>query len=199
MPIAKQKHRTREQWLNAAVKLCSSQLFKPYRFIVPKDVKVSCGFPSTGALAERRQRIGECWYPQKGTSHQIFISPVLDVPMKVLDVLVHELVHTVAGKEAKHGKAFRAIATKVGLEGKMTATVASKRLTNLLKPLNARLGPYPHESLSGMSKGRKKETCRQLKASCPGCGYTIRITRKWIDEVGLPICPGCGEDIVEGG
>jgi hypothetical protein len=31
---------------------------------------------------------------------------------------------------------------------------------------------------------------RMLKASCPSCGYLIRLTKKWI-AVGLPDCP-CG-------
>ncbi|MDQ6920240.1 MAG: hypothetical protein M3256_12390 [Actinomycetota bacterium] len=30
-----------------------------------------------------------------------------------------------------------------------------------------------------------------LKAECPECGYTIRLTKKWAD-VGLPSCPTDG-------
>jgi len=30
-----------------------------------------------------------------------------------------------------------------------------------------------------------------LKAECPECGYTIRLTKKWA-EVGLPSCPTDG-------
>ena len=40
-----------------------------------------------------------------------------------------------------------------------------------------------------------------LKAECPECGYTIRLTKKWAD-LGLPTCPteggalalDCGEN-----
>ena len=34
-------------------------------------------------------------------------------------------------------------------------------------------------------------TCRQRKAECRDCGYTVRLTREWIAR-GLPLCP-CGE------
>lgn len=40
----------------------------------------------------------------------------------------------------------------------------------------------------------KKQTTRMLKCTCrdEACGYTARITRKWIDELGAPICPAPG-------
>jgi hypothetical protein len=28
-----------------------------------------------------------------------------------------------------------------------------------------------------------------LKCECSTCGYTVRITRKWLDAAGPPICP----------
>jgi hypothetical protein len=36
---------------------------------------------------------------------------------------------------------------------------------------------------------RKKRTTRLLKCECEACGYTARVTRKWVDEAGAPICP----------
>ena len=30
---------------------------------------------------------------------------------------------------------------------------------------------------------------RQMKCSCPQCGYLIRTTRKWLNYGGTPICP----------
>lgn len=39
----------------------------------------------------------------------------------------------------------------------------------------------------------KKQSTRMLKVICPGCGYTVRTTQKWID-IGLPTCP-CGEEM----
>lgn len=31
---------------------------------------------------------------------------------------------------------------------------------------------------------------RLLKVYCPSCGYTCRITHKWIAKTGTPVCPG---------
>jgi hypothetical protein len=40
-----------------------------------------------------------------------------------------------------------------------------------------------------------------LKAECggDGCGYTLRITAKWVDEVGAPLCPKHGAMVVSRG
>jgi hypothetical protein len=35
---------------------------------------------------------------------------------------------------------------------------------------------------------RKVQTTRRLKAVCPSCGYTVRLTSKWA-ALGLPSCP----------
>ncbi len=43
------------------------------------------------------------------------------------------------------------------------------------------------------SKDGKKQATRLLKAVCPDCGYTIRVTSKWA-ALGLPVCP---TDLVE--
>ena len=36
-----------------------------------------------------------------------------------------------------------------------------------------------------------KQTTRMLKVECPACGCIIRMTSKWLEEVGTPTC-GCG-------
>jgi len=38
----------------------------------------------------------------------------------------------------------------------------------------------------------KPQGTRLLKASCPGCGYTVRITQKWLTKAGTPTCPADG-------
>lgn len=39
-----------------------------------------------------------------------------------------------------------------------------------------------------ITSAKKKQTTRLKKAECGLCGYTVRLTQKWID-VGLPLCP----------
>lgn len=188
------KHKTREQWLNAAVKLAIS-LFATSGKKVPVNLRVSCGFPSRNALGSKKRRIGECWSDKasEGKVFEIFISPVLSKPFEVFDTLVHEMVHATVGLECGHRGEFRVVATAVGLEGKMTSCGAGPELKKRINELLPKLGAYPHEKLDKMTNGRKRDVCRLVKAACPACGYTIRTTRKWL-EVGLPTCP-CGTEM----
>ena len=137
--------------------------------------------------------IGECFCSSasKDGTHEIFISPYLEESTDVLAVLLHELIHAWVGIKAKHGKAFKVVAVKAGLEGKMTATIAGADLCKQLKAWSNELGPYPHARLGmGGDRLKPKQGTRMLKLECPKCGYAARTTRKWLD-VGLPTCV-CG-------
>jgi hypothetical protein len=188
---------TREEWLTKAAHRLRPK-FGAAGHAVPDACRYTCGFPSKSALSRKRRRIGECW--DKGSSQdntfEISVSPVLDDPAEVLAVLVHEMVHAAVGLDCGHKGPFRQCALALGLEGKMTATVAGKALHAELVALAGELGPYPHARLEGgRSNGPPKQTTRLLKAECP-CGYIIRVTRKWMDDAGLPTCP-CGGQFVE--
>ena len=122
----------------------------------------------------------------------LFISPVLTDGARVLDVLSHELIHAVDDCQHGHKGPFAKLAKSIGLTGKMTATVASDELVTKLTELVEELGLYPHAELarSGGSHEPKKQGTRQIKVECgEGSGYIVRMTRKWIEEVGTPICP----------
>ena len=64
------------------------------------------------------------------------------------------------------------------------------------------LGALPHARLN-IERGRdnrpadqpKKQKARLLKAECggEGCGYTLRITAKWVDDIGAPRALGMGQ------
>ena len=178
---------TREEWLERAVSALRP-LFKRAGAPIPTKVRVACGFPSRNARASSRQTIGECHDSDAGGVPQVFISPAVAEPVQVAAILVHELIHAAIGCEHGHGPVFRKLALKLGLEGKMTATVAGADFAADLKLLTGKLGKYPHAALNP-GGGRKRPGSRLLKASCPGCGYTVRVTRKWLDDVGAPLCP----------
>jgi len=184
-------HDTREAWLNAGIAALRPH-FGQAGYTVPDNVRVTCGWPSKGALARKNRRIGECWSDtaSDGKVFEIFISPALADPSRVLDILTHELVHTTVGLLAKHGKLFKRCALAVGLEGKMRATVAGPALRVTLEGYSKTLDTYPHQELKhSMTTGEKKQTARLIKAECGPCGYTVRVTRKWLDEAGAPLCP----------
>lgn len=189
----KNKHKTREQWLESAVSLLAGKLFKPAKYEVPK-VRVSCGWPSSRALGSTKFAAGECWgakSAEDGTA-QIFISPRLKKGADVLSVLVHEVVHAVVGNKAKHGPIFRKCAVSVGLSGKMTATAPSEELVGKMILWMRTLGDYPHSALKPGQRPTKKQTTRMVLCKCNDCGYQVRTSRKWLDAAGAPLCP-CNE------
>jgi hypothetical protein len=116
---------------------------------------------------------------------------VLSDAVRVLDVLAHELIHAIE-PTAGHGAAFKRIALGIGLTGKMTATVAGPELAARLAVYAAELGEYPHAQLNPGASGIKKQGTRLLKASCESCGYVCRVTAKWVEAVGAPLCACSG-------
>jgi len=187
---------TREQWLLQMVERMRS-VFEQAGYPLPPHIRVSCGWPTQRALAPtgKNRSTGQCFSTACSSdgAHEVFVSPALDDPQRVAEVLVHELCHAVDNCRHGHGPEFRAMATAVGLEGKMTATVAGPQLRERLNALHSQMPEYPHRTLDMRVDGKKQGT-RLLKIVCPACGYTARTTRQWIER-GLPTCP-CGSAMV---
>jgi hypothetical protein len=183
------KTETREDWLTAAV----TALRVPFTTVglsLPA-IRVACGFPSN---AKRSGAIGECWSSSASADRtvEILISPTLDDPRAVLETLVHELVH--AAGHMNHGAKFGAACQQVGLTtvaSSWKATKGDSTFDGRYQAILAGLGAYPHAKLTMNTK--PKQATRLLKACCPSCGYTIRLTSKWAAK-GLPTCP-CGDQI----
>lgn len=182
----------REAWLQAAVARLRP-IFQGFNYVVP-DIAVSVGWPSRGALSTKKRVIGQCWFGSTTADGkpQLFISPVLDEVATadgVLATLVHEVVHVIAGPDAKHGPKFVKVMKQLGLEGKPTATIAGEDLTVRLGQIAVDLGAFPHSKIVPGSKDPKVQTTRMKKCSCESCGYVARTVQKWIDSIGAPICP----------
>jgi hypothetical protein len=188
----------REEWLLKCVAALRPD-FEQIGFCLPEKIRASCSWPSKSALAEKKRRIGEAWSAECSgdETFETFISPVLKDPLEVAATLVHELCHCAAGLDQGHRGRFKDAARKIGLEGKLTATVAGEALKLRLQEIIDEIGPYPHAELN-KSNAPKKQTTRMIKVICPGCGCIVRMTQKWLDEVGTPTC-ACGEPMcVEG-
>jgi hypothetical protein len=132
--------------------------------------------------------LGACYVAEASADgyNEIFISPTEADPLRVLAVLVHEAVHATGIRG--HKADFKKVATAAGLEGKMTATVASARLNETMQGWIDQLGVYPHATLNP-ADGKKKQSTRLVKCTCGSCGYTLRVTAKWLDFSGAPFCP----------
>lgn len=182
-------HSNREEWLKTAVAELRP-IFNSISFSLPDKIRVTCGFPSSRARASNRF-IGEHWGPAVSADghHEILISPVIDDPIQVFATLVHELAHAATDGHG-HDRVFLKCVRSLWLEGKPTATVAGDAFKQNFHDLLESLGAYPHAKMN-IDALRKKQSTRMLKASCPACGYTIRLTKTWADQ-GLPTCPNDG-------
>lgn len=164
---------------------------------LPK-IRVACAPPSTRARAKAgKRRVGECWPAEhsKDGTFEIMISPVEDDPVEVAETVLHECLHAMLPPGTGHKAPFARLAKSIGFEGPPTQTPAGPELKAKLKEITDELGPYPHAALD--LSGRKKQGTRLLKVCCPECGYVIRVTNKWIEEAGYPICPQCNVEMGE--
>jgi ribosomal protein L37E len=178
-------HSNREEWLKTAVEELRP-IFDAVNFPLPDRIRVTCGFPSSRARANNAF-IGEHWSPAASTDdhHEILISPVVDDPLQVFSTLVHELCHAATDGHG-HDRVFLKCARSLWLEGKPTATVAGDAFKANFSNVIESLGAYPHARLN-IEAIRKKQSTRMLKAVCPDCGFTVRLSQAWADK-GLPVC-----------
>lgn len=187
---------SRESWLLEAVEIMR-EWFQEHDSAIPDKVRVSVGF----AKGQRKSTIGVCYASRAASDgvHQLFMSPVMDEPVKVLATLLHELVHAADDCKSGHRGEFARLARALGLEGKLTATVPGDALTLRLKDVAGKLGEYAHAALNPLEMGPVQKT-RMIKIHAPKevcCGMILRTTEKWLTEVGYPSCPH-GVEMVRG-
>lgn len=189
-PIPTGGYTLREHWLTDLAKQ-SERFFvglklPPYR--------VTVGWPLGGALSTKRQVLGQCFGSEVSTGniHELFITPVIDEPMYVAGVLIHEMTHVIAGVDAGHKGRFTKIAKQIGLtKGKPTTALSGDKLSEYLQKVVDRLGPYPHKAIKPTLKKKEKEV-KALTLSCEACECKIRMSIKWMSEAGIPTCACSG-------
>ena len=174
----------RQRWLEAAVTELRPHFLKQ-GFEVPAKLRISMGWSFAGG----EKVLGTC-HPLEASSdkhHEIFIAPSMHDGVKIVATIIREIVHALLPPRTGHRGPFKQAALAMGLEGKMTATTGGPLVVEWAEKFIAKHGAYPAGSLS-RDKGRKKQSTRLLKAECATCGYTVRVTKKWIDESGAPHC-----------
>jgi hypothetical protein len=163
-------------------------MFADHGYEIP-GCPISCGWPSRSV----RKALGQCF--SSGSSEDgtraIFVSPKMGKADEVAGVVVHEVLHACLPDGTGHKAPFKKGMKALGLEGKATATEVGEELQERLNTICSDLGEYPHAALS-LADGQKRQGTRMLKMNCPGCGYVLRTTAKWID-LGLPTCV-CGSE-----
>lgn len=142
---------------------------------------------------------GQC-FPKTWTQDEstyMLVVPTIEDPVKVLAILVHEMVHALG--IMNHGKDFKRVATKLGLEGKMKATVPGEALAKELTKLAEELGPYPHQALIPPPKPEKEGEGRKVRVklrSPDDADLIVEMTPKRFAEYGAPICPVSNEPMI---
>lgn len=179
-------HTTREDWLMAAVEELRP-LFDLLGRPLPKNIRVSCGYPLN---FKRNKRLGDCHASTESADKamEIFVAPTVDKPLDVFAVLLSQLCRTTAGAFS-YGTSYAEIASSMSLEGSTTGWKVISRgsdFTDRYLDMITGLGAYPHAEMSIAEV--KTQNTRMLKAFCPVCDYTVRLSTKWA-LLGLPTCP----------
>jgi hypothetical protein len=138
-------HKYAEVWLHEAVELMRPR-FAAAGYVIP-PVHLSVGFSSVGyRVNTKRYNIGMCYARSmdKDGINQIFISPVLDDPIKVLSTLAHELVHAIDDCKHSHGPVFKQISKDLKLTDCMAVNLLDWRDTlRSYQSMLDQLGRYP--------------------------------------------------------
>jgi hypothetical protein len=182
-------------------------------FTMPETVHISVGF-GFGATRENEVILGQSWRKDRSADkvNHVFISPEIGHASTVLGVMIHEMLHVLFDcAKPHHGPMFAAFGQILGLEGKPTEMLPGPSFEmELMLLAESELGAYPHSALDVQRTkviakvdplvpvpaggqdwgyvGPAPQVNRQVRAFCPGCGYTLRASRKWL-EVATPVCP----------
>lgn len=178
-------HTTRESWLLAAVDELRP-LFYKINAPLPENIRV------TMSLTKGKNILAVCYDPKASAdgAHEILIRMSAQEPIEVVDYLAHELVHAAVGCSEGHKGRFKSVALALGLEGRMKSARAGEELRMDLERIVKKLGEFPHAALNldgTVSSGPKRQGTRMKKCLCEECGYTVRVSQKWLDE-GTPHC-----------
>lgn len=193
------KYKTREQWLEAAVKVIVKQIFTPASVEVP-EVRVSVGWP--GGRGPKKNVIGQCFAARNTGDKvaQIFVTPAIDDAYTTVETLTHELIHAIAvdedGVSAGHRGEFIRIAKEIGFLAPWKSTPASAELQDKLQAIAEKLGPYPHSAITVGDRPVVQKTYYIKLVSPEDDDFFLRITQTKLDEHGYPKDPW-GNTMVE--
>jgi hypothetical protein len=182
----------RETWLTECAQFILDDLIAMHATVPTTQFRISIGFPS----GRPSKVLAQCWKHEASADgvNEIFVSPTVDDSIEILAALAHELIHFSDNCESGHQNHFARVARAIGLEGKLTATVAGADLATQLSLYVDLLGPIPHAKLDVTLSGKKKQATRMIKVACDCCEYSHRTTQKHIDSVVddwfCPVCPG---------
>ena len=180
----------RETWLEQANAKIQERIFDEACLNIPKDVKISVGYPLGFRGGSKNMTVGVC-HPRSHSDagvNEIFINPCRDDGLEILGTLVHEDIHAIDDCADGHGSKFRSMALACGLTGQMRATTNSPELEEKLQQIILELGEYPHSKVRAY---KKKQSSRMLKHVCENeCGASCYQSSKQSSENPM-LCSSC--------
>lgn len=190
----------REAFLNAAVDELRP-FFSSRGHTLPAEIRVATGYP-TNAKRSGFKVLGEC-IPNTNSAdghYEIWISPILADPIKVVETLIAQLCRTAKGALTVTNLAYTRVAEAMHILPAGTGSNPYKEVTHGQEFINSyiaiidSLGVYPHGVVD--ISVHKSQGTRMLLARCPTCQCSIRMTAKWVynahGDVELPTCR-CGD------
>ncbi len=182
------QHDTREGWLKSAIALLDQKFFAGLGYELPPNVKAACGPVGLGLP----RAIGVCYDKSASVNefHEIFISGTQAEPMRVLDILLHELIHACVGCKEGHKGRFKKLAKQFGFAGKMTATYVEdgSELQAQLREICDQLGPYPHAEMKKVKKPSRQPK-RIVFYSPEEPRFMVTCKLPVVEEFGAPLDP----------
>lgn len=207
----------RETWLNELAAKMAPR-FEELGHPLPK-FRVSIGWPSAGKDTPATGECWDSRVSSDG-HFEIFLNPSRDDAMAVACTLAHELVHTAVGLQEGHKGNFAKVSLALGFQRPLTHSQQPDSLVAWVQPMIDELGAMPHGAINYTRGGDirvkrngagvqpvgdndndegegpvnnrpPKQSTRLKKCICSTCGYTVRVTQKWLDE-GPPHCPHHG-------
>lgn len=190
---------SREEWLQKAANLWRGRFLRA-GYDVP-EFHVSVSFP----LKAKKTTRGQCWKStasEDGKCH-VLLRPSLSDGVTTFLVLGHEMIHVLLDCEDGHGGRFIETARAVGLLKPWTTATPGPELQEWAEAQLTALPPYAavfarfrEEILGDPTKqptGTRRSSNNADLYECPETGYRARVTKKWADQYGAPICPSCME------
>ena len=190
---------TREEWLRAFGELAQPVIEGASGVTLP-EWRASCGFPFSHGKKNDDQ-LGQTFdAKQSRDGHaEIFVHPVLSEASAVAHVMVKQLLHA-AMPEAGLSRVFQVAAGKLGFQAPFDVPTPTETTRAWISALLEELPAYPHARLEATAAPvlkPAKQTNRYVKTICTHCGYTARLSRKWLNEKGAPLCPDHGRMVIE--
>ena len=191
---------TREEWCEKIAESVRKDLFKPLGYELPKKVQFAVALPVGKRTTANGRVAGQCLSTSYSTKkyNQITVSPDNNGISKagsmfIINVIIHELIHTLSDCRDQHKGGFVVAMQKIGLAGKPTSTIIEPK-SELEKYANTLLNKYGlcnHAKVNYDDSGKQTTRNKLIECNNAGCGFKFRASRTAIFGAMLNICTSC--------